>query len=65
MDFRRNELHSSSKNLIFEISTKNEVDRYVFEIIAWKYFFHEIFARGPLREYLKKINFMKKLLGQW
>ena len=31
-------------NLIFEISTKNSVDRYVFEI----------FARGPPQGYMKK-----------
>ena len=54
MDFRRNDLHSPSKNLIFEIGTKNWVDRYVFEIIAWKFIFHEIFARGPPQGFFGK-----------
>ena len=54
MDFRCNDLHSPWKNLIFEISTKNWVDRYVFEIIALKFFFDEIFARGPPQGYVKK-----------
>ena len=52
-------------NLIFEISTKNWADRYVFEIIATKSFCNEIFVRGPPSGIYEKVNFMKKLLGQW
>ena len=54
MDFRRNDPHSSWKNLIFEISTKKWIDRYVFEIIAWKFFFDEIFARARPHPSIKK-----------
>ena len=52
-------------NNLFEISTKNWVDSYVFQSFSSTFFFLEKFAWGPPQGSVKKMNLIRKPFEQW